>query len=162
MKREKLEKPLGVRLAAGLADALELAAAARDSSSQALLREAGRAIVECHKVHGSVPADMEIVQARHAARPEPGRYTEELARTPVDVTADEVAEQVLATVRAHPLFTDRHVKPYFLPALRRALLRRLEAMAGEPAAPTFIQESLEQLHREELGASQAKRKNPRQ
>lgn len=163
MKREKLEKPLGVRLPTGLADALENVAAAQLSSAQALLRAAAKAIVECQARHGSVPADMEIVQAKHAARREEApAYTETMARTPVDETAEEVAEQVLATVRAHPLFADKHVQPYFLPALRRALLRRLDGAASGLAPPGFIQDSLAQLRREELAASQPKKKTLRQ
>lgn len=128
MNHEKLSKPLGLRLPLSVLEELEKVAKAQISTPQALLRGAARAIIECQLAHGSVPADMEIVQARHAARLEeaPEGYTAAMARTPVDVTAGEVAEKLLAEVRAHPLFRDRHVKPYFIAALRRALLRGID------------------------------------
>lgn len=127
MKPEKKSELLGVRLPATLLSALEKAASAQLSKPQELLRRAAQAIIECYHVHGSVPADMEIVQAQYAARMEeaPGRYTAAMAETPVDVTARDVAEKLMAEVRAHPLFRDKHVKPYFVPALRRALLDAL-------------------------------------
>jgi hypothetical protein len=122
-------------------DLREVAAAQRPTPVEPaeMLRWAAAAIVDCHKEHGSVPANMKIVQAAHPSQAEESAapyLTELMAKTPVNLSADQFAAQLIEEISSHPLSRDRHVSFYFLAALRRALGKQLDRAAAESLVPT--------------------------